>query len=225
MNHEQSIALWQLGKDAWNAWADDMLRQKTEMEKAGTWNGDSDAPISAETRSWMDAASINFNSIHFMTQALANKEAARIEAATIDVSGLDLMTRALANAAEKRATPQGRGWQSSDAEVTTLIAQGDGIGFGGFVFPWRADFQHVQFYGEADFGAAQFHGRTCFANAQFHGKADFRAAQLEQAWFTDTQFREEADFAGAQFRGEACFEDAQFQGEAAFRDAQFQDVV
>ena len=34
MNQEQSIALWRQGKDAWNAWAEDMLRQKAELEKA-----------------------------------------------------------------------------------------------------------------------------------------------------------------------------------------------
>ena len=40
MKQDESIARWRRGKDAWNAWAEDMLRQKAELQKAGIWNGD-----------------------------------------------------------------------------------------------------------------------------------------------------------------------------------------
>ena len=33
MNQDESIALWRRGKDAWNAWAEDMLRQKAELRR------------------------------------------------------------------------------------------------------------------------------------------------------------------------------------------------
>ena len=57
MNQDESIALWRRGKDAWNAWAEDMLRQKAELEKSGTWNGDkSSDEWSDETRKWIKAA-------------------------------------------------------------------------------------------------------------------------------------------------------------------------
>jgi hypothetical protein len=37
--------------DAWSAWAEDMLRQKAENQKTGSWNGDKpQAQWSDETR-------------------------------------------------------------------------------------------------------------------------------------------------------------------------------
>lgn len=37
MNKDETLALYAQGKDAWNAWAKDMLDRRAEMEKAGTW--------------------------------------------------------------------------------------------------------------------------------------------------------------------------------------------
>lgn len=37
MNKEESLALYAKGHDAWNAWAQDMLDKKAELEGAGKW--------------------------------------------------------------------------------------------------------------------------------------------------------------------------------------------
>ena len=60
MNQDESVALWRQGRDAWNAWAEGMLRQKAELEKSGSWNGDkSDIEWNDETRKWMEVAEID----------------------------------------------------------------------------------------------------------------------------------------------------------------------
>jgi hypothetical protein len=40
MDQQESIVLWRQGKDAWNAWAKDMLAKKAALEKTGAWKVD-----------------------------------------------------------------------------------------------------------------------------------------------------------------------------------------
>lgn len=81
MKQDESVALWRRSKDAWSAWAEEMLRQKAELEKTGTWNGDKpQAQWSDETRKWNEAAQtdlsglegddIDFNGFVFPWRAL-----------------------------------------------------------------------------------------------------------------------------------------------------------
>ena len=86
MNQDESIALWRRGKDAWNAWAEEMLRQKAELEKSGTWNGDepsaqwsdkSSVEWNDETRKWIKAALTDLSGLRFMPQALADRPRSR----------------------------------------------------------------------------------------------------------------------------------------------------
>ena len=203
MNQDESVALWRRGKEAWNAWAEDMLRQKAELQKSGTWNGDKlNYEWSDETRKWM-------------------------EAAEIDLSGLRFMTRALADAAKKQVGQEKESSPPSEPDVKTLIIEGDGIDFDDFVFPWRGRFSGAQFHGKAHFWGAQFHGKAGFGErAQFHGGAYFQDAQFHgEAWFGGAQFHGySTGFDSAQFHGQAGFENAQFHGYASFRDVQFREA-
>ena len=192
MNQDESIALWRQGNEAWNGWAADMLRQKAELERAGFWKNNDGNGENEETCKW-------------------------IEAASIDLSGLRFMTPGLADAAEKQAGQQEEGSSPPDADVKTLIVEGDG-----FVFPWHARFEAAQFHEDADFRNAQFHGVAGFGRAQFHGDADFWSAQFHgDASFRGAQFHGDANFWSAQFDGDAGFGRAQFHGDAGFGRAQF----
>jgi uncharacterized protein YjbI with pentapeptide repeats len=193
MNQDESVALWRRGREAWNAWAEDILRQKAELEKSGTWNGDkSSIDWSDETRKW-------------------------IEAAQTDLSGLRFMTRALPDTAEKQVGQPEEGSRPADADVKTLIIEGDDIDFKGFVFPWQVHFGTAQFQGKTDFQGARFHGKAVFQKAQFHGDAGFWDARF----FGTEPFQGKADFEGAQFHGETRFGYAQFYREAGFKSVQF----
>ena len=190
MNQDESVALWRRGKDAWNAWAEDMLRQKAELEQAGVWNGDkSEDEWSGETCKWN-------------------------EAAQIDLSRLRFMTRALADTAEKQVGQPEEGSRPADANIKTLVVECDCIDFNGFVFPRRAWFSHAQFHGDAQFLGARFHGPVGFVDAQFHEGGGFEEAQFDgPTWFSGAQFHGEASFQDAQFHGEASF-----QGRTVSRD-------
>jgi hypothetical protein len=218
-NEAKEIA-HEAAKAHWNAWAEDMLRQKAELEKAGTWNGDkSNNEWSDETRKWN-------------------------EAARTDLSGLRFMTRAFADTAEKEGGQSEEGSGRADADVKTLIIEGDGIDFNEFVFPGlvgfvgaqfheaaffldvqfrgEASFEGAQFYGLAHFGRARFKGKAGFWRAQFHGEAGFWGAWFHgEALFTDVQFYGAAWFVLARFQGQAWFASANFERSASFHDASF----
>jgi uncharacterized protein YjbI with pentapeptide repeats len=222
MNQDESIALWRKGEEAWNAWAEDMLCQKVELEKEGIWQVDEkfrSEGRNGETRKWIEAARVN-------------------------LPGLRFMTRALAETAKKQAGQDDGSAQPPEAHVRTLVVESDKISFDGFVFPWLASFRDAQFHGHAAFGDSQFHwvsafgdtqftGEACFEGAHFHGQADFWGAKIngkaafgrtqfhETAVFWDARFHGLADFWGAQFYKEARFWGTQIYGEAAFGRAQF----
>lgn len=200
MNQDESIALWRQGKEAWNAWADDILRQKAELEKAGTWQVEDDGIAimgsNSETRKWMETAQIDLSGLHFMSPALA------------------------------KIGQEEDGSPPPEADVKTLVVEGDTIGFNGFVFPWLANFRGAQFYGEAEFGVdfqgAQFHGQAHFRFAEFHGQAYFLGAQFHQdATFRFVQFRKRTEFKEAQFHEKADFQGVRVRWQANFREAQF----
>ena len=43
MNKEETLALYEQGRDAWNAWAEKMLADRTALEAAGAWKNASKA--------------------------------------------------------------------------------------------------------------------------------------------------------------------------------------
>ena len=43
MNKEETLALYEQGSDAWNAWAEKMLADRTALEAAGAWKNASKA--------------------------------------------------------------------------------------------------------------------------------------------------------------------------------------
>ena len=40
MNQKETLALWQQGKDAWNAWAERMLAKRRALEEKGQFDGE-----------------------------------------------------------------------------------------------------------------------------------------------------------------------------------------
>jgi hypothetical protein len=55
MDYAQTHALFAQGKDAWNAWANEMLSQKKAYEDAGTWE--------AHQEQWEDEARAVFSDL------------------------------------------------------------------------------------------------------------------------------------------------------------------
>ncbi len=189
MTRDESIALWRQGKDAWNAWAEARLADKKALEAAGRWR--------VVDRSFADRG----NEI----EGQNDETRAWIAAATIDLSGLLFVTRALADAAGQQAGHNEDLWPPSEADVKSILVEGDVIDFSGFIFPWLAWFGGAQFHGEAWFGDATFKASTSFAEARFGGKTNPR-----DAIFTGIKVERAFDMTGAAFSKVPAFNQADF---------------
>lgn len=62
MNREETLALYEQGKDAWNKWANEMLEERKRLEEAGEWEVDyMNRPKNEVTKIWLEKAKANFS--------------------------------------------------------------------------------------------------------------------------------------------------------------------
>ena len=62
MNKEESLALYEKGVEAWNAWAKNMLTRKAELEENNQWQIDqNEKGINQVTRDWVDDSIVDFS--------------------------------------------------------------------------------------------------------------------------------------------------------------------
>ena len=236
MDREQSIALWQKGKEAWNAWARRMLARRAEMEQAGVWQVEK---RNEETNDWITKASVDFFGLSFIPKGSTSDETDGVDERALKFPG---------------------------GIAKSLPVDGTSIDFADFVFPWlcllsaefrgEVDFRGAQFHGLTLFALTRFHGAARFENAEFYepavldsarfycvggfegarfysrvfflgasfdGNAKFRRAEFQdQAIWKFTRFQNLADFAGVRFKEMATFHGADFQGQASFSCTQFE---
>lgn len=57
MNKEESLALLEQGRDAWNAWAEDLLAERERLEAVGEWE--------TAKEEWEDRAQVDFEGHEF----------------------------------------------------------------------------------------------------------------------------------------------------------------
>ncbi len=204
MNRKETLALYAKGKDAWNAWASEMLSKYEEMRKSGKWSVEDGLylePKNRATRRWLNAAKADF-STEKEPQTFAQK---------MDFSGFTFPSTALFHFA------------TFEKDAWFVSAR----------FLRRAWFLATQFSGAALFEAAEFKNDAMFERATFSKNAQFDAATLsafasfgetmfsEEVTFENTTFSGTARFNKAQFRDSADFERSRFLGDALFDDATF----
>jgi len=66
MNGQETRALHEMGRDAWNDWASQILKSRANFQDAGAfglnWYGEADTD---ETRLWLKVANADFSNEHF----------------------------------------------------------------------------------------------------------------------------------------------------------------
>lgn len=241
MNGQETRALLEMGRDAWNEWAAQILRSKANFEEAGAlslnWFGEAD---NDETRLWLKVASADFSNEHFEDEIDFE---GFVFPGPVNLSGVVF---------ERPATFAGAEFQLP-AKFTRALFQQD-VSFKGTKFAGQTVFDDVSFEGAADFERAEFlkekNGPLTpgvkFQRARFVGKADFRSsvfvgssdfskaqfaatARFDNARFTadtildGTIFSAPASFNAGEFVGQASFKEAQFTGEARFNEAVFKE--
>ena len=192
MNKDETWALFKLGKDAWNDWAEDMHSKRKALEKAGNWAVDSWGDVQNDaTKNWLEEAKADFSDRAFTPEDFPNG---------VDFSGFIFP----AAARFSRVSFGGDAWFTAAK-------------FGG-----DAWFGEASFGGPAWFTAAKFGGDAWFGEASFGGPAEFMEASFGQdAWFTAAEFGGDVWFGGASFVGTAWFGQASFGGDVGFTAVKF----
>jgi hypothetical protein len=206
MNHDETLALFAQGKEAWNEWAERMLAERKALEEKGEW---------------LDAARADFTSHSFTEEAdfsgLVFPGEARFGNATFsENASFDKATFSV-RAIFKQATFSG-GAYFNQATFTGYAV------FSEAKFALEARFSNATFSGCAEFDNAKFAGNAVFDNAQFAGGAGFDNATFsENARFDNATFSKNARFEHATFSGSASFDEATFAGNTLFREAKFSE--
>jgi Pentapeptide repeats (9 copies) len=199
MNREDTVALFLQGREAWNAWAEEMLCERKAMEAAGHWAVGEDASgklegKNDETRAWMGAAAADFSRCLFLVREAAGEN--------------------------KKETDSG-----AEPTVKSISIDAERIDFGGYVFPGRAGFESATFTGYTRFRRGIFKGSAYFRSATFTGAADFRAATFQDSTgFHEAEFQAEADFRGIKVDRAFNMTGAKFAKVPAFNQADFKQA-
>ncbi|MER0203225.1 MAG: hypothetical protein DU480_05075 [Nitrosomonas sp.] len=198
MNKEESLALYEKGVEAWNAWANKMLAKKAELEKCEPWQTDKDGfRISEVTKVWERDSEVDFSDHVFDDK--------------VDFSGFIFPY----SVNFENAT------FSSHVKFTNAIFGGNAI-FLNATFSHFTDFVGATFNDSALFYEAIFNNHTLFNIAKFGSVAVFNNATFSDfVMFKKAIFRGNAPFDKAKFTENADFDGALFENSASFNDTNF----
>ncbi len=250
MNGHETRALHEMGREAWNEWAAQIVKSKANFEQAGIfsldWFGEAG---NEETRIWLKTASADFSDGLFesgtgfegfifpgpviLTGAVFHHP--------VSFAGADFklnadFSRAHFHGDVDFATAKFAGEAVFDDTLFDGVASferaeflkekdgplGHGVKFQRTQFMGKADFRGSIYAGSADFSKVQFAGTSRFDEARFIGAAVFEGAVFSApAGFNACKFLEKASFKDAQFTGEARFAEALFNGECDLERSQF----
>ena len=204
MNKEETLALYERGKEAWNAWANELLARREDSE------------------AWRDAAGASFVSHAFHDADFSGfvfpGYALFIGATFMGAARFD-KTRFLSGARFKEVAFRGPVY--FEHAVFEGAAEFEEMTFRGPVyservtFKGRAQLNKATFEGDVDFGWARFENEAAFKEATFKGFTLFQGAT----------FKGDAEFNGATFRSATVFNGATFKGGAQFQETRFTDDV
>lgn len=237
MTPDETVALYEQGQQAWNAWAKNMRDLRQALVEAGEIYRFSRNKATAE---WDAAATANFKNYRFCKAA---------EFVGFEFPGTVTFSDAtfVDDAVFRGVTFNG------DAEFSGAVFKGCAM-FKGAIFVDKASFQGAifkdytelsgatfgrsatfndgAFNGEANFSDAIFEGTTKFEGVIFKRKAGFFNSEFgdvtfegtifeNDAWFEKANFEAHAKFAGVVFEKIANFESTTFIGGAQFELARF----
>jgi hypothetical protein len=239
MNELETRALHDMGREAWNEWATQIIKSKANFEQAGifslNWFGEAG---NEETRLWLKTASADFSNSLFEQGTgfegfifpgpiiLANA----VFQLPVSFAAAEFMLNAnfahahfhgdvnfeCAKFAGQAVFDDAAFDGLADFERTEFLKEKDGpLGHG-------VKFQRTQFLGKADFRGSIYAGSADFSKAQFAATARFDEARfIDAGVFEGAVFSAPAGFNACKFLEKAAFKDAQFTGEARFAEALF----
>jgi hypothetical protein len=250
MNEHETRTLRDMGREAWNEWAAQVLKSKAQFQQAGVfslnWFGEAG---NEETQLWLNVAAADFSNQHvedeegfegFIFPGPVSLEGTVFER-PVSFSGTVFHLPANFASAHFLADVSFKGTKFEDQAIfddaifdgladferAEFLKEkngplGHGVKFQRARFKGRADFRSIACAGIADFSKVQFAGAARFDEARFIAGAMFESAVFSApAGFTACQFLETAAFKDAQFTGETRFSEALFNGECQLDHSQF----
>ena len=231
MNREQSIQLFnkceaarkealdagkgqdeahEAAKTIWNAWANQLLKEKKQFENDGTWEGNKD--------SWENKAVVTFTQCDFQivkSEKITLGENKNIEnqekAQTIFCKGN------IINLSD---------YIFPDITFFDSATFSDDVLFGSTTFTGDAVFDSTTFTGAAVFKTSVFTVNTFFKGTTFTGDAVFDSTTFTgDAVFNSTTFTGNVGFRASVFTGNTFFKSAKFAGDSIFWGARFSGYV
>ena len=213
MNKEETLTLWAEGKNAWNAWAENMLDTRAAMEAQATWSNATDCDFEGHTFHGL----ANFRDVCFPGN-VSFKGATFCRFA--DFGNVRFHGRVFFDAA----------------------CFSEGGTFENVIFKEYLGFLGTKFEGSVCFACATFDGFVSFAHSKFNDLAIFDGKTLDSgkcqykgrfantasfkhvifsgaATFCETMFSKEADFESATFAGHTEFNGTKFYNRAVFSSA------
>lgn len=204
MNKEESLALYAKGRDAWNAWANEMLAKKAELEKDGQWQSDQfEHGVNQETKDWERDSKVDFYGHIFNDKvdfsSFIFPYSVNFENATFSSHVKFTNATFGGNAIFLNAT---------FSHFTDFIGAtfNDSALFYGAIFNEHALFNIAKFGSVSVFDNTTFKVHAMFTKAIFRGNSRFDRAK----------FTENADFDGALFENSAVFDDTTFESHSSF---------
>jgi uncharacterized protein YjbI with pentapeptide repeats len=250
MNEEETLALREMGRDAWNEWAGQVLKSRNQFQQNGAfslnWLGEAG---NEETRLWLNFATANFSGAHLENEGVfegivfpgpAIFSGSLIER-PVSFAAAEFHLNAEFGHAHFQSDVSFKGAKffsqavfddavfdgAADFERAEFLKEKNGplnhaVKFQRTRFMGKADFRSSVYAGSADFSKVQFAGTSRFDEARFIGSAVFEGAVFSApASFNACQFLESAAFKEAQFTGEARFGEALFNGDCNLDQSTF----
>ncbi len=228
MNEQETLALREMGRDAWNEWAAQVLKTKAQFQQSGSfalnWFGEAG---NDETRLWLKLATANFSGMH--SEDEAGFEGFVFPGPVYFSSSLRDLPLSFAGAEFHLTAEFARAHFQADVSFKGAKFFGQAI-FDEAVFDGAADFERTEFLKEKNgplthavkFQRTRFAGKADFRTSVYAGSADFSKVQFAAtSRFDEARFIGSAVFDGAVFSAPASFNACQFLESAAFNEAQF----
>jgi len=203
MTKDESLALLAQGKDAWNAWAQDLLDRKARLEGAGLWAVDERGKgLTEEAKRWEKEARVNFKGVTFSDE----------------------------KSFEEFIFPGQVSFDHScfreGVSFSTALFNGD-VSFSFTHFNEDIFFSNAHFNGGISFYNAHFDGYFDFSNIRFDGNVDFSNIRFDgDVSFSGIDFSGGIDpFFGTHFKGQFLAQKIIFHPEISFVDVTFEKTV
>ncbi|MFZ4761997.1 MAG: pentapeptide repeat-containing protein [Alphaproteobacteria bacterium] len=240
MNQDETIALFEQGKEAWNVWANNMLAEKKQLEAEGRWEKER---YNLEENSWHIKSLINLNFDEIPDDSRIFSRTNFIGyifpnliyfSGTIPININFVEANFFGGASFNCQFQGGANFHNAIFHDVTVFGnsifkddedeyKNQTVSFWNTEFKQHVSFHKVQFERETYFDEAMFRGEVNFSRTVFQRDCDFQNANFKgNARFNDTRFQQNVSFRGIKAEKIFYLERAQFRNIPDFRQASFQ---